>query len=72
MAALACGLLGPFTLGLGCLLGFALGVAALRRIRDTGGGSERRKLAVAGILASLICMPMSLFVAMPVVARLFR
>jgi hypothetical protein len=49
-----------------------LGVAALRRIRDTGGGSERRKLAVAGILASLICMPMSLFVAMPVVARLFR
>jgi hypothetical protein len=64
-----CGLAGPFTLGLGALLGIALGAAAIVRNRRNGRDPRTEKVAVAGILTSVICLPLSLLVGLQFLAR---
>jgi hypothetical protein len=70
--AILSGLLAPLTCGFGSLVGIILGGLAIIRIRKAGGNQRTEKIAVAGILTSVICLPLSLLVAIQVIARMQR
>jgi hypothetical protein len=67
--SIACGLLSPFTFGLGSLLGMVLGGAAIVRNRKAGADKRIEKLAVTGILTSIICLPLSLLITFRILTR---
>jgi hypothetical protein len=64
VAAILCGLTGPFSFGAGPLLGLLLGGLAVVRNRRSGQDPRTEKLAVAGILTSMICMPLGILAAL--------
>lgn len=68
--SVVCGLLGPFTLGAGTLLGLLLGGLAVVRCRKLGGTKKTEKMAVAGIITSVICMPLSVLAFFTALSRL--
>lgn len=59
LAAIVSGLLGPFSLGIGPLVGLLLGCAAVVLNRRRGRDPRIEKLGVVGILTSVICLPIS-------------
>lgn len=57
--AIIAGLLGPFSLGIGPLIGILLGSVAVVLNRKATRDPRIEKLAVTGILTSVICLPLS-------------
>lgn len=69
VAAIVSGLTGPFSFGVGPLLGILLGSIAVVRNRRSGRDSRTEKLAVAGILTSVICLPLGILAALRLFVR---
>lgn len=69
VAAIVSGLTGPFSFGIGPLLGLLLGSIAVVRNRRSGRDPRTEKLAVAGILTSVICLPLGILAALRLFIR---
>jgi hypothetical protein len=69
VAAIVSGLTGPFSFGIGPVLGLLLGSVAVVRNRRAGRDPRTEKLAVAGILTSVICLPLGILAALRLFLR---
>ncbi len=69
VAAIVAGLTGPFSFGIGPLLGLLLGSVAVVRNRRSRRDPRTEKLAVAGILTSVICLPLGILAALRLFLR---
>jgi len=62
VASLICGIAGVCTCGLGGIAGLVLSIAAMRRIKHSGGQLGGRGLAVAGLIVSIIAIIVGLVI----------
>jgi prepilin-type processing-associated H-X9-DG protein len=70
IGSLVSSILGPFTCGIGSLVGIILGIIALNDIRKSGGRLTGKGLAIAGIcVAALIFVPIGAGMFLPAFAK---